>query len=249
MSIDSVSSASSTMMMPHRQMRRPDPTKMADDLFSKLDTKGQGYIEKSDLQSALDSISGTSSANGTSSSSNVDDLFSQLDGDSDGKVTKSEMESAMQKLSDTLDSQAMQSRMQMGGMGGPGGANGMPPPPPPGDDKGLTKDQLTQMSSEVSSTDSKRASFMSDVASNFDKADTDGDGKVSFKEAMAYEQSKRTESSDTSSTTSDGTSTSASDSTQSTQARLMMQLMQLMHAYAAPDSSTTGVSSLLSVSA
>lgn len=44
MSISSVNSNSSVMMkgMPH-----PDPAKMAEDLFSKLDTTGKGYIEKS----------------------------------------------------------------------------------------------------------------------------------------------------------------------------------------------------------
>ena len=32
---------------------RSDPTQMASKLFSKLDTKSQGYIDESDLQSAL----------------------------------------------------------------------------------------------------------------------------------------------------------------------------------------------------
>ncbi|MEC5385504.1 EF-hand domain-containing protein [Uliginosibacterium sp. H3] len=224
---NSVSSSFATMM-PRRQ--RPDASKIAEDIFSKLDTKGQGYIEKSDLQNALSSLSGTDSANSSSSSSSVDDLFSQLDGDSDGKVTKKELADSMQSLADALDSQAMSSRMQMGGMPPPPPPGGQGGPGGPGDDAGFTKDELTSMASDVASTDSKRASFMNDVASNFDKADTDGDGKVSFKEAMAYEQSSETSASASASSNSSTSSTNSS-ATQESQARMMQQLMQLIHAY------------------
>ena len=87
-----------------RNMQRPDPSKMADNLFSKLDSAGQGYIQKVDLQSALDKVSTASSSstnttnttNTTSSGgSSVDDLFSQLDGNGDGKVTKDEFSSSL----------------------------------------------------------------------------------------------------------------------------------------------------------
>jgi hypothetical protein len=54
MSIGSINSSSASMMMSGMKgMQRPDPSKMADQLFSKLDTKGQGYIEKGDLQADL----------------------------------------------------------------------------------------------------------------------------------------------------------------------------------------------------
>ena len=89
-------------------MQRPDPLKMADKLFSKLDTKGQGYIEKSDLQSAFDQV--------LSKTPSVDDIFKALDGDGDGKVTKQEMSGSVQKLADQLIGQ-LQS-MRMNGKGG-----------------------------------------------------------------------------------------------------------------------------------
>jgi hypothetical protein len=90
----------------------------ADSVFSKLDTKNQGYIDKTDLQDALSKAG----AAGKGGAVNVDDTFSALDGDSDGKVTKSELTAAMTRLSDHLHAQFDASRA--GGQGGPGGAGG-----------------------------------------------------------------------------------------------------------------------------
>ena len=75
-------------------MQRPDPSKMVDNLFAKLDTKGQGYIEKSDFQGAFDKVS--------SKTPSVDDVFSALDNNDDGKITKQEMSDSVQKLADQL---------------------------------------------------------------------------------------------------------------------------------------------------
>jgi Ca2+-binding EF-hand superfamily protein len=230
--VSSVSSNTSMMMM-----RRPDPAQMAGKLFDKLDTKQQGYLELSDLQSAFDGLS-TSSG-----SSSVEDVFSQLDGDSDGKVTKDELTSSLQALAEQLDSQFAQQRMRgSDGGGGPSGMQGMPPPPPPGDDAGFSKDELSQQLEEIGSSDSTRASLIDKIVNNFDAADSDGDGKVSFKEAMAYDQSSGNP------TASSG-NTGGADSTQAnSEAQVMMKIMQLLHAYASPTSeSQTG--SALSVSA
>lgn len=83
----------------------------ADSVFSKLDTKKQGYIEKTDLQSAL---SATDDGGGMQSG-DIDDAFSALDGDGDGKVTRSELTDAMTKLSDQLNAQFDASRVNGGG--------------------------------------------------------------------------------------------------------------------------------------
>lgn len=230
---------------------RPDPSEVASKLFSKLDTKGQGYIQESDLESAFSKVySSSSSASATATdsssssqaSSDASQLFSALDSNSDGQVTESEFSSGLQQLADALDSQAFSGRMQ--------GAGGMPPPPPHGhgdgekqNDAGFTKDQLTSQLQEIGSTDSKRSSLISDVVNNFDKADTDGDGKVTRQEAMAYEQSQSSTS---------GVSTSMSDSSSLTtastsvanrsDAALMHRLMELMRTYGA-NSSDGGTSS------
>ena len=209
--------------------QRPSAEEMASDLFSKLDSSGKGYIQESDLESALSAIIGSSSSSSTDTTgtASASEIFSQLDSDGDGKVTEDEMASGFQKLADALDSQFEQSRMQ----------GAMPPPPPPKNDTGFTKDELTEQLSEIGSSDSGRASFISNVVENFDAADTNGDGKVTFQEAMAYN-----ESSSSSSTTNSGSSTTSS---QVTDAQVFRQLMDLLRTYDTGNDATKNTLSTL----
>lgn len=229
------SSYSDVSTMNRRQ--RPDPAKMAEDLFSKLDTSSKGYIQESDLESALSGLSSTSSTQSAS------EIFSQLDSDSDGKVTKDELSTSIKKMAEELDSQFNQMRMQ----------GGMPPPPPPpsgvqGSDSGFTKDELTDQLSEIGSSDSARSSLITKVVENFDKADTNSDGKVSFQEAMAYDQSTATSSSTDSSSTS--SSSDSSTTTAKTDAQVFRQLMELLRTYGTDgQSEQSALSTLLSISA
>lgn len=227
-------------------------SQMSSRLFSALDTKSQGYLEKSDFVSAFSKISNSSNSS-SSSSTSVDDVFSALDSDSDGKVTESEFASTLSKLQEELDGQFNQMRMQgQGGHGGPQGMGGMPPPPPQGNDAGFTKDELSSQLEEIGSSDSQRSSLISKVVDNFEAADTDQDGKVSFSEAMAYDQStQQTGTSDSSDTSSASTSAAASSSASNSDAQIMFKIMQLMHAYGNPAHSgeNSAVSSLLSVTA
>jgi Ca2+-binding EF-hand superfamily protein len=206
-------------------------------LFAKLDTKSQGYLEKSDLVSAFSKIASDSS------SSMAEDVFAALDSDSDGKVTESEFSTTLTKLQEELDSQFNQMRLQGHGGQGPQGMGGMPPPPPPQNDAGFTKDELSSQLEEIGSSDSERSSFIANVVENFEAADADGDGKVTFAEAQAYNSS--TESSSDTSASSTGTASTNSD------AQVMFKIMQLMHAYGSfnDNGSESGLSSLLSVSA
>lgn len=230
-SIGSISSYGSSMISGMGGRPRPDPAKMAEDLFSQIDTKGQGYIEKSDLQSAFAQISGSGEAD---SGASVDDIFAQLDGDGDGKVTRNEMSDSLQKLADQLDSQFDQMRMA-GGMGGM-------PPAPPQDDAGFSKDQLQGQLDEIGGTDSKRAELIAKVVDNFDEADTDSDGKVSFKEAMAYDQQGQ-DGAPATSAASDASNASATGNDRA----VLQRIMQLMHAYAGGEQGV--LSGTLSVSA
>ncbi len=262
--VSNVSTTNSMSNLMSMRMQRPDPAQMASTLFANLDTKSQGYLEKSDLQSAFSKIAGasatsTGSSSATSDSSNVDDLFAQLDTDSDGKVTRQEFSDTLKKLADQLDSQFDSMRMQ----GGMGGMSGMPPPPPPGggndqNDAGFTKEELTSQLSEIATSDNQRSSLISSIVENFDKADTDGNGKVNFKEAMAYDQtSKPTASNSATSTasfstavTSSGDSSSTASST-SNELAVMLKMMQLMQAYGdfGQNSQHSSANSRLSVSA
>ena len=154
---------SSALMGCMNGAQRPDPSKMANSLFSKLDTKGQGYIEKGDLQSALDQIPAKKSSGAVPS---ADDIFQALDNDGDGKVTQQEMSDSVTKLVDQLNSQLQ--NMRMGGKGG-----------------GMSK---SDPGSRVDGAD-RTAQMLNSLTQNFDAADTDHDGKVSTQEAMAYQAS------------------------------------------------------------
>jgi Ca2+-binding EF-hand superfamily protein len=204
--------------------------------FSALDTKSQGYLEKSDFVSAFSKISGDSS-----DTSSIDEIFSALDSDSDGKVTQSEFTSTLSKLQEELDSQFNQMRMQGGGgNGGPQGMGGRPPPPPASDD-GFTKDELSSQLEAIGSSNSQQSSMISNIINNFDAADSNSDGEVSFTEANAYDKASQS---------SQGSSSSVS-ATDNSEAKIMMKIMQLMHAYgsANEDQTNNTLSGLLSARA
>ena len=249
---------------------RPDPSEMASKLFSKLDSSNKGYLEVSDLQAAMQKASGSSSSStATSSSSSVSDeatqMFKALDSDGNGQVTESEFSSTLQKLAASMQDQAVRGQVHGhhgGGQGGPQGAGGMPPPPPKGDgdgdaDDGFTKDQLTSQlqsasatssssgtssTSSTSSADDARTQLISSIVSNFEKADTNKDGKVSGAEARAYADSSRSSSSSSSSSSSaDSTaagSTGSASVSQRQEAALMHRIMKLAHAYGTDNSTT-----------
>ena len=222
-----------------QRRQRPDASTMAEDLFTKLDTTGKGYIEQSDLTSAISGLSSTSS-----SANSASELFSQLDSDGDGKVTQDELTTSLQKLAESLDSQFDEMRMQ----------GGMPPPPPPSEsDAGFTEEELTDQLAEIGGTDSARASLISNVVNNFDAADTDEDGKVSFQEAIAYDKanpasssSSTTDSTNSTDSTSSATSVASSDTTD---AQVFRQLMDLLRTYGSADDSTKNLVSTLVTSA
>ena len=151
-------------------MQRPDPSKMVDNLFAKLDTKGQGYIEKSDFQGAFDQVS--------SKTPSVDDVFNALDNNDDGKITKQEMSDSVQKLADQLVSQLQSMRMsgKMGGM----------------DSAGMSKGDISGMAESATGSASQ---MLNDLVQNFDAADANQDGNISAQELMAYQASSETTSS------------------------------------------------------
>ena len=185
----------------------------ADSIFSKLDTKNQGYIDKTDLQDALSKVSGD--GKGGSQSVNVDDAFSALDGDNDGKITKSELTDAMTRLSDQLNAQFDASRVGRGG--------GQPPagPPPGGQGGGGTSG-----TGGTSTTDSSGSASSDYIAA----ADTDGNGSVSEAEKAAYEKKLANAQAD-------GDGSAASDGTrharhQKDPVRELAHAMHLLKAYA-----------------
>lgn len=225
-SISSINGSGSGFSMMMSGMKRPDPSKIADNLFSKLDTTNKGYLDKSDLQSALSQLSGSDSSGSTNSSTSIDEMFKKLDSNSDNKITKDEMSSGMKKLAEALDSQMNQMRMNGGsgkGQGGTPPSGGMPPPPPP---SGSGNTSSTSGTNSASSTQS------SSTTKIYDPADANQDGKVSEQEKFAYEL--KAPNSATASNDSSATSPTSTGS----DAKVMKQIMDLMHAYSSFDSST-----------
>ncbi|MFZ6846238.1 EF-hand domain-containing protein [Undibacterium sp. RuTC16W] len=270
-SIGSVGSSSGYNYSSSVQRQRPDPSKIAENVFSKLDTKGQGYLEVSDLESAFSSINSSSTTSGVSTTSStnaatgsssttsteISDLFKKLDSDGDGKVTKQEFSSGLKKLSDELESQFNARRTS-----GTQDAN-RPPPPPDGDQNGgLSKDQLSSLASDVSKTDSTAGAKLTSVAQNFNAADTNQDGKVSLQETLAYleKTASNTSTNASASTSGSANSTSGSNSESTTgsnsssgtnnDAAIFKKALQLLRAYADPFQVNGGSSgSSVSVSA
>lgn len=214
MNINNVSSTNSAALHGMRSMQKPDPAKMAEDLFSKLDTKNQGYLEKADLSAVLSKISGSGDSSGSTS---ADEMFAKLDGDGDGEVTKSEMSATFEQIASQLDGPFPRMRMQ--GQGGD--------MPPPGDqqDEGLSKDQLTSMLEDAGSTDSKKTDILTQLVNNFDAADSNGDGKITRDEARSYNEKSTSNTSNTS------VATSSSQSANTSDMQFMKKMMELMRAY------------------
>ena len=212
-SISSVSSTILSSLFSAKNTRTGSSSSAVETLFSQLDTTGKGYLEKSDLSTAFSQISSSTSS---SSGASVDDVFAKLDSNSDGKVTEDELSSGLDALASELDAQFNQMRM----------SGAMPPPPPPESDTGFTQEELESQLSEIGSSDSKRSDLLNKIVANFDTADTNSDGKVSFAEAQAYDQSTSSTSS-TSSTAASGTSASASSDAGFTLDELTQQLSDI----------------------
>ena len=236
-SVSSSTGSYQAAMMPGmggpRGRPRPEASDVAEQIFSKLDTDKQGYLEASDFTSAMSQQQASGEA-----------VFSSLDGDSDGKLTQDELTTGIQALQDQLDSQFNAMRVQQG-MGSMNGMGGMPPPPPgggrggQGEDAGFDQSQLSELASAAEEAgDSRGASMFSELADNFDEADADGDGKVTFSESVAYrEQQQQTSSEDDSrsDTSSASTSSSSTSLSQEMQNRIAQRLMDMMRAYDRPE--------------
>lgn len=172
-------------------------TKFAEELLTSMDSDSSGSVDSAEFSSAALALS---SSDDTSA---VKEAFSALDTNEDGVVSIDELTSSIEAII---------------GQQGTMAAGGPPPPPPPSkeEDTGYTQEELTAMSSEVASNDSKLSSLFETLAKNFNSADTNGDGKVTSAEAMAYEESTKQ--------TSVGTTT-ASDSGDGLMKKLMEQII------------------------
>jgi Ca2+-binding EF-hand superfamily protein len=135
------------------------PEQKADRLFAELDAMGRGAIDHADLEKAFDRIEGKATAG-------AEKLFTKLDADGDGAVTKGEFTGSVDRLADQLDRHYM--RLRLHGGNGPQDGNSTVPAA----DAGFTRDEL--------------GGLVSGIAGNFDRADANGDGRVSLREMRVY---------------------------------------------------------------
>ena len=272
-SISSVSSNSAWLQMQMKTRASATQQKpTAEDTFSKIDTAKQGYFDIAGLTTAVNSAvsSSQNTKNLSFSTTDIATAFKQIDADGDGKVTQQEFTSTLSQLKgkghhhhheasassegNPTDTQATQAMGAMGSM------QGMPPPPPPSDsaqgsngaDEGFTSDELKAQLDEIGESDAKRSTLINNVLNNFSKADVDGNGKVSFAEAMQLEKGLSTanSSSAASTATTNSTQQASTLSADQIQQKLMRQLMKMMEAYGVNTSATsTDTTSQLSVTA
>jgi len=245
-SISSLGGISS--LMTQGLWQRSDTAKIARNVISQLDTSGQGYVQKIDIQSAFDSISSDTSS--SSSSSSVDDFFGTLDSNSDGKVTLQEFSDTLTNVMSQIEQQFQITRSQVSiPSGGVDGANNLASAlsPQQGDDQGLTKEALASQLEEIGSSDSNRYERNLALLNNFDSADENGDGTISRSEAHAFNEANNiptTSTNTTSTLTSDTLLTSGSLGDNGLQ-----QMIKLMQVYGLGDDDQNANTVTLSVTA
>lgn len=128
---------------------------------------------------ALDLATALFESDSSASSNSVSDLYALLDSNADDAITPEEFSAELSALLEEATSGLLGAH----GMGGPHG-----PPPPPPEDEGMTEDEMTSaLEAATESGDTRLASLLASTLEQFDAADTDGDGKVSFVEAKAIE--------------------------------------------------------------
>lgn len=107
--------ATSLMEQVARGNQRPNREQFAEKLFSKLDTAGQGYVDKASLQAAASQAMKPAEK----AAANIEALFSKLDADSDGKLTLQEFTGGLKSaIASKIGGSPEQGNPDMNGVGG-----------------------------------------------------------------------------------------------------------------------------------
>jgi Ca2+-binding EF-hand superfamily protein len=164
-----------------------DPTELFKSLYKKVDSSGDGSIDKTEFESAISSMA----SDQTADSQSIDEMFSKLDTDSNSTVSEDEMMAALKAMGE-------QRRANM------------PPPPQAGQngtgpdfqkmsqdllssldtsgDGGIDKSEFSAGVSALSGTDSTDST---NSEAMFTKLDTNGDGSIDQPELSAGLQNMR----------------------------------------------------------
>lgn len=145
-------------------------------------------------------------------------LFAKLDSDGNGQVTKEEFSSSINRLTQELDDHYARLRMKVD----------------TGSDAGFTREQLSGAAASL--------------ATGFEQADKDGNGRVTVREAIGFAKSNTTAAN----AGATGGTAAATGSADGQNVELMLQVMRLMQAYGAPANAaetTTAKATRISTSA
>ena len=188
---------------------------MKDRLFSKVDTDGSGSVDKSELQSMLDDIAKKTGATAQS----ADALFGKLDTDGDGSISKDELDAGMKSLMPKPASTiafAQQSAAPQGPQ----------PGPPPGTSAATDNSSSTSSSTAtdpldtngdgvVSAAERAAGDLKALLGDILGAADSNGDQKVTSREAEAFVQQLGTAIGSSSTTTASSDTGTSGDSSAS----------------------------------
>jgi Ca2+-binding EF-hand superfamily protein len=159
-----------------------------DDLFAKIDTNGDGSIDKTESQVLTDKVK-------AETGKDTSDMFGKLDKDGDGKLTKAEFDAGKPK--DGVQG--------AGGNKGPGGPDGPPPPGGPGGGGGgagktessastsTTYDPLDTNQDGTVSEMERLVGAIKDAVSASKSGSTDNDGDNDSSSATASKTSANTD--------------------------------------------------------
>lgn len=158
-------------------------SQISQNIFSKLDTEGQGYLSQEVLSSAFESL------NSNAADSDAETLVGAMDSDSDGQITKSELTQGIENLLSQLGKS--QQRPPMGGLGGMASMGGMPPPSAGKGGEGLSVTAEQAAALAETADDQRLSEVMTQVSDNFSEMDADEDGLVNREEVIAFNEAQR----------------------------------------------------------
>jgi Ca2+-binding EF-hand superfamily protein len=158
---------------------RFDPTALYESFFKKVDSSGDGSIDKTEFESAVSSMA----ADQTTDSQSTDTMFSKLDTDGNGTISKDEMMTALKAMGE----------QRRANMPPPPGQNGMKP-----DFHKMSQDLLSNLdtsgdgsidksefSAGLSALSGTNGTDSTDADAMFSKLDTNGDGSIDQSELAA----------------------------------------------------------------
>lgn len=157
---------------------RPDPSGMAQELFSSTDADGSGAIDQEELKTALAAKSGDGRG------PDAEELFAALDADGDGLVTEDEHEEGLAALHKDLAQASMMTNL---GMSASSLAQELFAETDADGDGNITEEELTE--AVAAKADAQGAEV--DAAELFAALDADGDGLVTAAEHAAGLESLR----------------------------------------------------------